>query len=185
MHSKQGPSYSILLSWDIFLDNAGNMDGPHDPMEFDIRVPEYQERPQERESHMALQDIFKGILELGGSKIQAIDRLLYRSGAKMPITEGLVTSAAGYTGLDAYTIMGLLFRHRGGSLPVSDEVVKAAAGNTGACAYQIMKLLFQLKEVSLLISEHVVKAAAANRGQGYQILKLFFQRQGPSLPTNL
>lgn len=190
VHSKEGPSYNILLSWDIFLDNAGNMDGPQDPMELNIRVPEYQEKPQERKarlSHMALimKDIFKGILELGGSKTQAIDCLLHRSGAKIPITEGLVTCAAGYTGLDAYTIMKLLFRHRGGSLPISEEVIKAVARNTGSNGYKIIKLVLQHQIMCLPISEEVVRVAAGNAGPcGYEIIKALFQRRGTSLPVS-
>ncbi|RDH27108.1 heterokaryon incompatibility protein-domain-containing protein [Aspergillus welwitschiae] len=168
-HYEESPTYVILLTWEIPL------------------VPEYREEPREHKRRLhdmalIMEDIVKGLLELGGSKGGSVERLLSQGGTKIPITEGLVKAAAENTSLGGHEIMEVLFQHQGASLPISEDVVKTAAGNTGSCGYKIMELLFQHQETSLLISEDIAKTAAGNTGScGYQIIVLVFKRQGTSL----
>lgn len=99
----------------------GNANPKHEPQsstELNIRVLEYQEKPQERKRrlHDSIAPIMEGIVEWilkeGGTKCQEMEHLLYQSGAEIPITEGLLKEAAeNNNGCYGYEAMKLLFQH--------------------------------------------------------------------------
>ncbi|KAL5365089.1 HET-domain-containing protein [Aspergillus floccosus] len=184
------PIYNILLSWEISVDSSRSLDSPQELIELTIRVPEFQESPEEDERRSAdmgriMEEVFRGLLKQGSSRLQAIERLLCQSGANVPITEGLIKTAAAHNEHDAYAIMELLFKSHSRSLPTPEEVVKSAAGNTGPCGYRIMRLLCQRLGTNMCISEEVVVTTARNTGPcGYEIMELLCQHRGISLPIS-
>jgi hypothetical protein len=110
------------------------------------------------------------------SDASEVDLFLRRRGLEVPLSEDMITAAAGNKE-NAIAVVSLLLQKRRNEFKVTTNVITAAAGNEKD-GLKITKLLYRGHESEWGITEQVVKAAAANENKGLEIMKFLHQKHG-------
>ncbi|KAB8228791.1 HET domain-containing protein [Aspergillus alliaceus] len=182
LYTKESILRDILLiwNWEISRANSEKEDKSEIPIKFKDAAPDSEidlDNKELSDFALIIEDIIMIAMKSGSNGNQMMERLLDKSGSKLPVSETVVKMVAGNAEWGGQ-IMELLLQQRGESLPISEEVVKIAAGNP-VCGAEVIELLLQHRGESLPISEEIVKIAAEN-----PTMKLLLQHRGESLPVS-